>query len=163
MAYLVEFYDLFNVSSTKLRQVIENINLNIKNKFLYIFFKSFYSIFFNIFDYRTHVIYMIFKRKEGFDMGVNCICCPNLRYRETKKGGFLGIGAQGYNYCSITGEGKELNAGFMAQMCRGERDAKPGDNPRYMSNAYSTSTHTYKQVSPGFLDCPQYRTYGIRN
>lgn len=85
-----------------------------------------------------------------------CIYCPNLRYKETKKGGFLGIGAQG-----IDGEGKELQYGFMAQMCKGVRDARPGDNPRYVEKGTFEGEHYEK--APGFLDCRKYITYGIRN
>lgn len=88
------------------------------------------------------------------------IDCPNLRYKETKKGGFLGFGAQGYYYCSITGdrgEDNDLKRAFMNQRCCGKRDARQGDNPRYTACISGTN------YASGFLDCTQYKTYGIRN
>ena len=86
-------------------------------------------------------------------MGV--INCPNLRYKETKKGGFLGFGAEGCYYCSLN-PGNELNRGFMNERCQGKRIAKQGDDPRY-STTYSSGTN----YASGFLDCPQYTHAGV--
>ncbi len=85
------------------------------------------------------------------------INCPNLRYEVTKKGGFLGIGEKGGYYCSCD-TSQWLADRYMNERCCGRREAKSGDDPRYVCT-YSNG----RSEASGFLDCPTYRMYGIRN
>lgn len=88
------------------------------------------------------------------------IDCPNIRYNQTKKGGFLGFGSEGYYYCSCNGA--KLDWRFVSNVCKGRRDYKEGDNLQYVGVEWC-DIGTGKKTTSSFIDCNQYKQNGIKN
>ena len=86
--------------------------------------------------------------------------CPNIRYEQTKKGGFLGIGSEGYYYCSCNNA--KLNDSFMKTVCRGRRDYRQGDDMQYV-DPYNMKYNEGRYATSGFIDCNQYKIHKFKN
>ncbi len=74
--------------------------------------------------------------------------CPNIRYCETKKGGFLGWGAEGYYYCSCTNQ--QIDNNYLNAVCTGKHN---------VYERWGNGVYFYRH----FVDCNAFKARGIVN
>ena len=98
--------------------------------------------------------------------------CPNLRWQETKKGGFLGFGAQGYNYCSCNNA--KLDYNFVNNCCKKcdiysvrPNENAPAEVTQFIGDKRFIEVRRYPNNTcydvHRYAECNQFRAYGIKN